>query len=250
MEAAPQTIQELIPEKKSEFVYYIQGIAIVAAVSYLFYNSWIAVLFLWPFILIYVLFRKKEALNKRIGRKTLEFSDGMQAVSFALNTGYSIENAFAEAVLELVLLYGEEASIVSEFRMIVNRIRRNENLEDIMDDYAHNANIDDISYFAEIFRYAKRSGGDIPAIIKQTVRIIHEKAEVQAQIDTIISGRRMEQRVMVCIPLGIVMYLKLTSQGFVDVLYGNIIGIIVMTLCLIVYAAAVFISVKIVDIKV
>ena len=60
----------------------------------------------------------------------------------------------------------------------------------------------------------------------------------------------MEQRVMVCIPLGIVMYLKLTSQGFVDVLYGNIIGIIVMTLCLIVYAAAVFISVKIVDIKV
>lgn len=66
----------------------------------------------------------------------MEFSDGMQAVSFALNTGYSIENAFAEAVGELELLYGKESSIVREFRMMVNRIKRNENLEDIMDDYA------------------------------------------------------------------------------------------------------------------
>lgn len=77
----------------------------------------------------------------------MEFSDGMQAVSFALNTGYSIENAFAEAVGELELLYGKESSIVREFRMMVNRIKRNENLEDIMDDYAKTLNIDDVSYF-------------------------------------------------------------------------------------------------------
>ena len=51
----------------------------------------------------------------------MEFSDGMQAVSFALNTGYSIENAFAEAVGELELLYGKESSIVREFRMMVMR---------------------------------------------------------------------------------------------------------------------------------
>lgn len=39
--------------------------------------------------------------------------------------------------------------------------------------------LDDIKYFAEIFRYAKRSGGDVIGIIKQTSHIIHEKAEVQ-----------------------------------------------------------------------
>ena len=60
----------------------------------------------------------------------------MQAVSFALNTGYSIENSFAEALQELVMLYGQNAVIVADFNMIVNRIRRNENLEDILDDYA------------------------------------------------------------------------------------------------------------------
>ena len=94
-----------------------------------------------------MILRKKEDYKKRISRKTIEFSDGMQAVSFALNTGYSIENAYAEAVGELQLLYGDNSSIVKDFRMIVNRIRRNENLEDVMDDYAARMNIADISYF-------------------------------------------------------------------------------------------------------
>ena len=55
---------------------------------------------------------------------------------------------------------------------------------------------------------------------------------------------------MVCIPLGILMYLRITSGSFIEVLYGNALGIAVMTVCLIVYVMAVFISVKIVDIKV
>lgn len=231
-------------------MYYIQGIAADIAISYLFYNSLVSFILISPMIPIYVMFRKKEDYKKSISRKTTEFSDAMQAVSFALNTGYSIENAFAGAVEELELLYGNNSSIVREFRMIVNRIKRNENLEDIMDDYAKRMKIEDISYFAEIFRYAKRSGGDIPAIIKQTVRIIREKAEVQMEINTIISGRKMEQKVMVCIPLGILMYLRITSGSFIEVLYGNALGIAVMTVCLIVYVMAVFISVKIVDIKV
>lgn len=74
------------------------------AVAYLFYNSFISVIVLCLFIPIYVILRKKEDYKKRISRKTIEFSDGMQAVSFALNTGYSIENAYAEAVGELQLL--------------------------------------------------------------------------------------------------------------------------------------------------
>ena len=188
--------------------------------------------------------------KKRISRKTIEFSDGMQAVSFALNTGYSIENSFAEALQELVMLYGQNAVIVADFNMIVNRIRRNENLEDILDDYAASTNLDDIKYFAEIFRYAKRSGGDVIGIIKQTSHIIHEKAEVQQQIDTIITGKRLEQRVMVCMPLVITLYLRLTSPEYIDVLYGNVMGIIVMTICLLIYAAAVMLSQKITDINI
>ena len=226
---------------RNDYIYLLQAVLIVTAVSYVFYDSLIPVIIFSPYVIYHI--KKQNELIR-------QFRDGMQAVSFALNTGYSIENSFAEALQELVMLYGQNAVIVADFNMIVNRIRRNENLEDILDDYAASTNLDDIKYFAEIFRYAKRSGGDVIGIIKQTSHIIHEKAEVQQQIDTIITGKRLEQRVMVCMPLVITLYLRLTSPEYIDVLYGNVMGIIVMTICLLIYAAAVMLAQKITDINI
>ena len=94
------------------------------------------------------------------------------------------------------------------------------------------------------------SNNDVIGIIKQTSHIIHEKVEVQQQIDTIITGKRLEQRVMVCMPLVITLYLRLTSPKYIDVLYGNVMGIIVMTICLLIYAAAVMLAQKITDINI
>lgn len=243
-------IQGKYQKSNKDYIYIAQGVVIVIAIAYLFYDNLFAGLIMSPIIPIYLKMRKKEDYNRKLNVKKVEFSDGMQAVSFALNTGYSIENAFVQASGELELLYGQNSDIVKEFCMIVRRIKRNENLEDIMEDYARKVNVDDISYFAGIFRYAKRSGGDIPEIIRQTSKIIHEKAEVQNEIDTIISGRKLEQKVMTFIPFGIILYLRLTSGTFMEVLYGNVAGIIIMSICLLVYILAVLLSKKIVDIKV
>ena len=39
-------------------------------------------------------------------------------------------------------------------------------------------------------------------------------------------------------PMGILLYLKVTSPGYFDVLYGNVAGVCVMSVCLAVYLAA------------
>ena len=51
-------------------------------------------------------------------------------------------------------------------------------------------------------------------------------------------------------PLVITLYLRLTSPEYIDVLYGNVMGIIVMTICLLIYAAAVMLAQKITDINI
>jgi tight adherence protein B len=63
-------------------------------------------------------------------------------------------------------MYGGDSDIVVKFKHIVIRLGQNENLEDILDDFAEESKVEDIMYFAEIFRYAKRSGGDLMAVIK------------------------------------------------------------------------------------
>ena len=108
-------------------------------------------------------------------------------------------------------MYGGDSDIVVKFKHIVIRLGQNENLEDILDDFAEESKVEDIMYFAEIFRYAKRSGGDLMAVIKNTAQIIQQKEEVMSEVDTIISGKKMEQRVMSLIPAVIVIYLKVTA---------------------------------------
>ncbi len=223
---------------------------ILIAVAYLFYdNVWVAVMFS-PFLGFYIKNKKKG--KEEVQRKQLakQFVDACTAISFSLNVGYSIENAFVEASKELATLYGANSRIVSEFTGIVRRINNNENIENVLCEFAERSGVEDISYFAEVFKYAKRSGGDLIAIIKNTASIIRQKGEVEAQIQTVISGKKMEQRIMSIMPFGMIAYLKLTSPEMIGALYGNILGIIVMTVCLVLYTISFVMAEKIVNISV
>lgn len=83
-----------------------------------------------------------------------------------------------------------------------------------------------------------------------TAQIIQQKEEVMSEVDTIISGKKMEQRVMSLIPAVIVIYLKVTAKEFIQPLYGNIAGIIIMTVCLGVYVISDMWAKRIVNIEV
>ena len=110
--------------------------------------------------------------------------------------------------------------------------------------------MEEISNFAEILAYAKRSGGNLIQIIKTTTDTISEKIDVKREINTIITAKQLEQNIMNYVPLGIILYMRLTSPEMFVKVYGNAAGITVMTICLLIYFAARVIAEKIVDIKV
>ena len=230
--------------------YIWEGTAIVLVAAYIFYENLFMAVVLSPYVYIHYRQREKERIIRDKNSFKKKFKDGIMSVSFALNVGYSIENAFVQAVEELSLMYGDNSDIAVKFKGIVIRLGQNENLEDILDDFAAESGVEDIVYFAEIFRYAKRSGGDLMAIIKNTAQIIQQKEEVMSEVDTIISGKKMEQRVMSLIPAAIVVYLKVTAREFIEPLYGNIAGIIIMTVCLGVYVISDMWAKRIVNIEV
>jgi tight adherence protein B len=55
---------------------------------------------------------------------------------------------------------------------------------------------------------------------------------------------------MTMIPLGMVLYMKISFPEFLDVLYGNIAGVIIMSICLLVYVVAYEMGRRIVEIEV
>lgn len=234
-----------------EWILYIMIYLIIdIGISIVFYHSWIAALVFIPGILFYIKEQKKQLIKKRKQRLTAEFLCGMQGVSTALTAGYSIENAFGEALKELKKVYEPETMIVREFRYIVNRLSMNQNLENLLLDLGRRSGIEDIYNFAEVLSAAKRSGGDLNAIIRHTVAAIHQKEETKREIEVCIASKRLEQNIMSLIPFLILIYIDLASPGFLNVMYHNILGILVMSICLAVYLISWLLGRKIVDIEV
>lgn len=208
-------------------------------------------LFLW--IIIFPLYRrnyKRRKIQERKRDLLLQFKDGMQSVSVALLSGYSIENAWREAEKELQDLYGTGTYMVEEMRLMNSGIRMNQPVEQLLYQFALRSSCEEIMEFAEVFQFAKRSGGNFGKIIQNTTFKICEKIDVEREIQTVIAGKKMEQKVMNAVPVCLLAYLNLTSGDFLEPLYGNFFGGCVMSVAFAAYVAALLLAQKVVDIKV
>lgn len=203
-----------------------------------------------PLIYFYIKSRRRSLIKERKWKLNLEFKDGILALSAALEAGYSAENAIEEARKDLMHIYLEGAMIMQEFTYMSNQLRMNVTVEKVLEDFAVRSQVEDILSFSEVFTTAKRTGGDLINVIKLTGNIINDKIEVKREIITLITAKRMEANLMKGIPLFILIYLSLSSPGFLDPLYHNAFGIIVMTVLLILYLAAYLIIEHIVAIEV
>lgn len=221
---------------------YAKGILICALIAWLFYKSIFAFFCLVPCSWFYVKGRKKQKIEERKDRLNEQFLDGLKSLSAALNAGYSVENAFREAYKELLFLYPKEADIMQEFHAIIRKLQMNDTIESALEDFAVRSGIEDIRDFAEVFATAKRTGGDMIKIIKNTCHVMEERMEIQRDIDISIAGKKYESNIMNLIPLGIIAYMLCFSSDFMAPMYHNLSGVMMMTAALFVYFMAILLS--------
>lgn len=234
----------------AEAVYcLLQGVGILILFSYIFYRSALVFFLMLPALLPFLMYRRRSYVKKRKEELTLQFKEMMHAVIAGLQAGYSIENAFLHAYEDMRLLYGADSMIAEELLHINRKLRNNRNLEDVLEDLAERAHIQDIRDFAEVFHIAKRSGGDLPGILKNTADLISDKIEVRREIMIQVSAKKMEQTIMDFVPFGIILYIDATTPGFFDSLYHNPVGVALMSALMVVYLAAYLLSEKILDIE-
>lgn len=191
--------------------------------------------------------RKKEKEKKKMLE---EFREMIGFVSGALNAGYSLENAFWVAKKELGILYGTKSILLSYLERALRKLKMNTSLEQALLEFAKECQLEEAKNFAEIVSIGKKSGGNLVHIIEKSVHSICLKIETEEEIATMIAAKKMETRIMLLFPALIVLYLRLTNGDYIRVLYGNLIGVAVMTVSLVVMLLAGFWSEKIMDIKV
>lgn len=228
----------------------IEAVGIALIVSTLFYDS------LWGMVICPIVFfvlqkRKRiSAIEERKKQLTNEFLVALKSVSGSLLAGFSIENAFKEAQKEVNQVYSNKALMYLELQEINRLVAMNVPLERLLQDFAERTGVEDIYNFADIFSYAKRTGGNFVGIIDGTVNRMWEKFETSREIEVMISAKRLEQKVMNFIPVFILAYMKFSSREYMSALYGNIIGVIFMSVCVVMYVGAIYLAERILNIRV
>lgn len=223
---------------RERWKYRIQGCLLTTVFAIIFYRSLLAVIVFLPISQLYIKSMEKKRCRERKWKFNQDFKQAIAAVSAALNAGYSIENSFHEACRDLSLLYESDTDIMQEFTWISKQIAMNETVESLLGDLAERTQIEDVESFVEIFQTAKRTGGNLMKIIQRTADNIGERMEIQRELQTLIAQKKLEANIMSIVPLGIILYLWISSPGFLDVLYHNGMGVAFMTAILLAYVGA------------
>lgn len=228
----------------------LQGSIIIFAVSYLFYGTWICAILFSPYLIRYIRSWEKQTIKKRQHTFRLQFKEAIQSLSAGLNVGYSVENALREACKELRGMYRKDEIILRELTYMIRQLQMNVTAESALQEFAARTQDEDVQTFVTVFNLAKRSGGDTLEIIRSAVRQMGEKIDVEREVQTVISAKKMEFRIMTAIPFAMIVYLRISFPELLGVLYGNPAGIVIMSVCLVIYLATYEMGKRIVEIEV
>lgn len=250
-----------------KILYFLLACVIGAAVGYLFYGGIGKDAYGNPTILTYIMnvfvmalvgitagvrflpIRTKQILDKRRRALNEQFRSMLEGLTTSLGAGNNVMDSFLNVREDLKMQYEEDAFILQELEVIIKGIENNIAIEDLLHDFGKRSGNDDILNFAEVFRISYRKGGNIKDIIQNTHSILSQKMEIREDIETMVASNKMEQNIMIVMPVVLVALIKGMSAEFADN-FVTPAGIASTTIGVACFVGAYVLGQKILDIKI
>lgn len=210
-----------------------KGAALGILICWLFYDRiWLAA-FLWPLLVpwmrhrrAYLAAREKEEIRRDVREMMLFVSNG-------LSVGYSLENALKAAYRDMKANRGDHpGKLVMELEVLTEALKLNAGADRLLLEMSERIDLEELRQFAEIVSIVKRNGGNLIEILGRTAEHLSQSLQIKEEIKTATAAKRMEKKVMSVMPYFILIYVRITNQGYFQVLYDTIPGMILSTVCL------------------
>lgn len=181
---------------------------------------------------------KMNAIKRRKEQLLSQFKYALDFLTTGILAGMSLEKSFYECYKNLSQLFGKESLMCKEISVILNKISLSEPIEKEIRKLSKRAHIREINEFADMIELGKRTGADMPQIMKNTSDVIMEKILIKEEILTITMSKRFEAKIMKMMPFAIVVYLRWGTDNYFQNLYHNAFGVVVMTIAIVCYFLA------------
>ena len=250
-----------------KFLYFMIAFVVGALVGYLFYGgigkneygdpttlTWILNITI-PTIVggiagyLYVPMRTKTIIEKRKKELNHQFRDMLDSLTTSLGAGKNVNDSFMSVYEDLKVQYDSDAYILKELEVVISGIHNNIAIEDVLEDFGKRSDNDDILSFANVFKISYRKGGNIKDIIRNTHEILSDKMAIAEDIETLVTSNKMEQNIMIVMPIALIGVIKMMSPEFA----ANFVtptGIISTTVSIVIFVVAYFIGKSVLNIKI
>ena len=197
---------------------------------------------------LFVPMRVKSVIEKRRKELNHQFRDMLEALTTSLGAGKNVNDSFFAVYEDMKVQYDSDAYILKELEVIISGIHNNVAIEDVLQDFGNRSDIDDIKSFANVFKISYRKGGNIKDIIRNTHNILSDKMEIAEDIETLVTSNKMEQNIMIVMPIALIGVIKMMSPEFAaNFVTPN--GIISTTVSIVIFVVAYFVGKAVLDIK-
>ncbi|WP_052487478.1 type II secretion system F family protein [Gordoniibacillus kamchatkensis] len=187
---------------------------------------------------------------RRLQTLHVQFKQALQALASSLGAGKSVEQAFADAVHDMRLLYPEgSALMIEELEIVLRKLGNGGTAEAALADFSRRSGLEDALQFADVFKVCKRTGGNVIEIVRRTSTIIGDKLEIEQDIAVLLAQKKFEARVLLASPVAIIAVLKMTAAEYMAPLYAGT-GRITMTAALGLLAVCFWLTLKLMKIRI
>ena len=250
-----------------KFLYFLLAFVVGALVGYLFYGgigkneygdpttlTWVLNITI-PAVVgsvagyLYVPMRVKSIIEKRKKELNHQFRDMLDSLTTSLGAGKNVNDSFMSVYEDLKVQYDSDAYILKELEVVISGIHNNIAIEDVLEDFGKRSDNDDILSFANVFKISYRKGGNIKDIIRNTHEILSDKMAISEDIETLVTSNKMEQNIMIVMPIALIGVIKMMSPEFA----ANFVtptGIISTTVSIVIFVVAYFIGKSVLNIKI
>ncbi len=212
-------------------------------IIYLFYNSKvlgiIITIILIPVFIMNVNKYFKEKLKKKINNQFLEL---LQALLIGMESGQTFTDSLVSSHNLLQDTLGKQAIIVKEVKLILSKISNNIMLDEALIEFANKMQIENIASFCKVYKLASKNSDDMSSILKKNIKLLSDTHKQNMEIDAILFEKKIEIVLLSLFPIILMMFFRLFYPTYCNLLYGNFIGRVTMTVAIVIFTLAIVIA--------
>ena len=219
--------------KKEMGILFLFSLAGAFALGWLFFDSYLGVLFA-PIIIVFSKKIMEDYLcQQRLKNIRNQFKDVLYILSSAFASGLHLQDGLESAYVQIKDIYGDDAEMTEELYMMIVKLKEVAWGElELWQDLAKRTGLEDIEDFSEVFSACRDAGGDMISAVDKAAGMIVEKINIENEMRTLFSQKKTEGRMVGIMPILMIVFLRLTSPGYLQVMYETFPGRVMMILAM------------------